>query len=138
MANLPPNSVALYRILTEKSVVGFGKYADMTIHDVLCVDEEYVVWLYAAKEKISLCRALKERFGLPDIPKPGVNMQVFYDYKDRISAQFTAEERMHGAFKKKMGKRAEARAILCDVKRQVTFTKGELQSMNHGHGKIRH
>ena len=44
MAELPQNSRALYRICTKKSVIGFGKYADLTVGDVLKIDKQYIVY----------------------------------------------------------------------------------------------
>ncbi len=137
MADLPKNSVALYRICTRKSVLGIGKYADLPIGDILKIDPEYVVWAYAALEKISLHKEIIAELGIREIKKPGVDMEVLWEYRRKISERFTAEERMHGAAKRKSGKRAEAYARLMAAKRenQHLSTKGHLQAVNQGHIK---
>ena len=45
-AKLPEGSRALYRIMTEKSTLGFGKYADLKVGDVIKVDPSYIVFAY--------------------------------------------------------------------------------------------
>lgn len=135
MIELPKNSVARYRICTEKSVLGFGKYADLTVGDILKVDEEYIVWAYATLPKISFHKSILERLGIRQIEKPGTDFRVLYAWRDDRSAQFTEEQKMHGAYIKKIGRRKEAYARLMQAKRATTFTKGQLQAINHGHKK---
>lgn len=135
MGQIPANSVALYRICTEKSVLGFGKYADLKVGDILKIDEEYIVWAYASLEKISFHRDILDRLGLPTIPKPGTETKVLFDWRRRRSAKYSEEERMHGAFIKKIGKKREAKAKLIRAERSTYRSRGELQAINHGHRK---
>jgi len=129
---LPPNSVPLYRILTEKSRIGFGKYADMTVKDVMCIDLQYIVWLYACKKEISLCKELKEKLGLPDIEKPGSNEKVLYEWKSRQSEGYTEDQCMHGLYKIARLKKKRAIGRLIRAERETSFTKGQLKAINHG------
>ena len=131
---LPANSRPLYRILTEKSPLNFGKYGDLTLGDVLKVDEEYCVWMYANMPNISFHQRILDALGLPKIDKPGICPQVLWDWKKKIEAEYTAEQQRNGRFAKARGKRKEAVARYLEAKRATSFTKGQLQAINHGHG----
>lgn len=131
---LPAGSRPLYRILTEKSPLNFGKYADFKLGDVLKINEEYVVWLYAMTPQISLHRDILERLGLPAIKKPGTDEQVLKDWRKRQRAQYTREQQEHGyIIKGRMLKKRKVARML-ETKKATTFTKGQLQAINHGHG----
>lgn len=133
---LPANSRALYRICTRKSRLGFGKYTDLyTVGDILKIDPVYLVWVYTACEKISFTQDILDELGLPKIVKPGVDKDLYFTWHRERSAGFTEEERMHGAVKKKAKERAKAIGRLMDAKKYTTFTKGQLQAINHGHKK---
>ena len=133
---LPANSRPLYRILTEKSPLNFGKYGDLTLGDILKVDEEYCVWMYANMPNISFHQRILDALGLPKINKPGICPQVLYDWKEKREQQYTEEERLHGKFAKARWRKKEAVARLLEAKRKTTFTKGQLQAINHGRGGI--
>lgn len=134
MAQLPPNAVALYRIMTEKSVIGFGKYADMTVRQVLCVEPGYIVWMYACKEKISLCRALKDELGLPDMKKPGVDEQVLRDWNAQRRGALSEDENRKVDMLMNIGKKRKAKAQFVSAVKAEHYTKRQLQAINHGHG----
>ena len=135
MAQLPPNSVAIYRICTEKSLLGFGKYEDLPVGDILKVDEEYIVWVYANCEKVSFKKEILDALGVRQIQKPGIDPDILREWKRKQSEQFTEEERKHGAYAKYWGRKRAAKANLARVERSVRRTKGELQAINHGHRK---
>lgn len=138
MAELPKGAVALYRIMTRKSVLGFGKFSDLPIGDILKIEPSYVVWAYASFDKISLHKDIIEELGIREIKKPGHDMTVLYEWEKARSAQFTKEERMHGALKKKIGRKKQAIAILKRVERDNAYygeNKARLQAINHGHIK---
>ncbi|MBR1690578.1 MAG: hypothetical protein IJ713_07605 [Oscillibacter sp.] len=111
MSGVPAGCVVRYRICTGKSILGFGKYADLRVGDILA------------------------GLRLPSIEKPGTDPEAFYAWKRKRSEGFTEEERMHGAFIKARGKRAMAVAKLIRAEKETRFTKGQLQAINHGHRK---
>lgn len=131
---LPAGSRPLYRILTEKSPLNFGKYADFKLGDVLKINEEYVVWLYAMTPQISLHRDILERLGLPAIKKPGTDEQVLKDWKRREREKYTEKEQLHGRYAMLRKIKRQKVARLMEAKQAGSFTKGQLQAINHGHG----
>lgn len=131
---LPAGSRPLYRILTEKSPLNFGKYADFKLGDVLKINEEYVVWMYATMPQISLHDSILERLGLPKIKKPGIDEQVLKDWHKREREKYTEEERLHGAYALARKIKRNKVARLMEAKDATRFTKGQLQAINHGHG----
>lgn len=137
MAQIPTDAVARYRICTEKSLLGFGKYADLPVGDILKIDEEYIVWAYAFKEKISFKKEILERLGVREIEKPGTDESVLWDWKKKREEGYTKEQRLHGVFAKARGKKKQAIAILRRACRETSFTKGQLQANNHGHIKLK-
>lgn len=139
MAELPQNAVALYRIMSEKSYLGFGKYGDLPVGDILKIDPEYIVWVYACKEKCSFSKEILEKLGVREVKKPGIDPGALYEWKDKQEEGFTEEQIMHGRMIRNKGKKAQARANLIRVEKynRVTGTKGALQAVNHGHRKLK-
>lgn len=136
MAQLPANSRPLYRICTRKSRLGFGKYGDsFTVGDIIKIDPPYIVWCYTAMEQISFASDILEELGVAPIKKPGTNKDAYFEWTRARSAQFSIEERMHGAVKKKAREKSRAVGRLMAAKRSTTYTKGQLQAINHGHFK---
>lgn len=134
MAELPQNSRALYRICTKKSVIGFGKYADLTVGDVLKIDKQYIVYLYYSVPKFSLHQSILDELEMPAIPKPGTSEDALKAWNRAESAKYTAEERMHGWIKKRNRIKRNAVGRLIRAKDAERFTKGQLQAINHGRG----
>lgn len=134
MANLPAGSHALYRIMTEKSVIGFGKYADMRVGDILKVDPTYIAWAYFSCSMVSFKKEILEDVGITTaISKPGTSEEAFKEWKRKQSEGYTEEERQHYHYAHVRAQKGAALARLCDAKRATTFTKGQLQALNHGH-----
>ena len=132
---LPQNSRPLCRICTKKSRLAFGQYADLTVGDVLKVNEDYIIWLYYCKPDFSLHKDIIEELGLIPIPKPGTDENALHEYRHKIRMQYTDEEALHGWMKKKRLIEKKKVGRMLAVKKATSFTKGQLQSMNHGHGK---
>ena len=135
MIKIPTNAVVKYRILTEKSVPDYGKYADLPISEIIKVDPNYVPWLYFNTEKISLCKELKERFNLPDIPKPGTDKEAYFRWLDerRDTENLTPEQKQKIRWSKYNGKKKYAKAKLIRAKKETYLSKSQLQAINHGH-----
>ena len=141
MADLPPNSVALYRICTEKSVLGFGRYRDLTVGDIIIMDASYIAFVYYTCSKVSFHKDILELLKLTPIEKPGKNPDLLASWKKEYSASlpFTEEERKHYFYIRKNVQKRKAAKKLERVERyeNKTTNKGWLQSINHGHTKLK-
>ena len=141
MSTLPPGCIVRYRICTEKSVLGFGKYADLPVGDIMKVDEEYIPWIYYNKAGVSFHARILEGYGLEPIEKPGANPDKFWDWKRarerRLSEQYTEEQRKIGRINLARKKKAGKRAALARAERETRFSKRQLQQMNHGNMKVK-
>ena len=136
-AKLPEGSRALYRIMTEKSTLGFGKYADLKVGDVIKVDPSYIVFAYYKLSNVSFSKQILEQLNIKPIDKPGTSEKGLLEWKRERDKQFTPEERrirwMHFCVR---GKKVSI-AKLCQVQRSTHLTKGELMAINHGHGRTK-
>lgn len=141
MSSLPAGCVVRYRICTEKSILGFGKYADLRVGDIMKVDDKYIPWVYFNKAGISFHADILERYGLPPIEKPGADPDAFYKWDrerwNAVKETLTEEQRMHAAMNRKRGKQAAAVARLVRAEKAARYSKAELQAINHGHKKSR-
>lgn len=132
MAEIPKGAIALYRICTEKSKLGFGKYEDYFVGDILKINPQYISWVYYNYEKVSFHARILELLGLEVIPKPGTAPEKHKDYLRRASQAFTQEQRRNGHYKFVCVEKKRAKAKLCRVEREVNLSKAELQAINHG------
>jgi len=141
MADLPPNSVALYRICTEKSVLGFGRYRDLTVHDIIIMDASYIAYVYYSCTKVSFHKDILDLLKITPIQKPGKNLELFEAWKKEFKANlpFTEEERKHYHYMRRNAEKRKAAKKLERVERYEnrTTNKGWLQSINHGHTKLK-
>ena len=71
MAKLPKGANPLYRKLASKSVLGFGKYADMTVSNVLKVDPAWLAYAYYSYDRISFIDEILDFLQVDRIDKPG-------------------------------------------------------------------
>lgn len=129
---IPENAVTTLRVLTKKSRLGFGKFADLTVADILIVQPEYIVWVYATMEAISFKDEILDEYHIPKIAKPGTDESIVSEWRHICGEGMTEEQRMHGAVKRKRGVKASAIARLCEAKRATRFSKRQLQAINHG------
>lgn len=125
----------LKRILTEKSKLGFGEFADVTIRSIINARYNYVGWVYYNCKIIDFDAAIKSELDLIEISKPGIAPDMYDAWMKRYGQRFTLEERMHGAAINKAKARGAARARLADANRSANPSRGILQSINHGHMK---
>lgn len=125
----------LKRILTEKSKLGFGEFADVTIRSIINARYNYVGWVYYNCKIIDFDAAIKSELDLIEISKPGIAPGMYDAWMKRYGQRFTLEERMHGAAINKAKARGAARARLADANRSTNPSRRILQSINHGHMK---
>lgn len=131
--NLPANCRPLYRILTKKSKLGFGKYADLTVGDVMKINPPYLEYLYYCHEQISFCKEIMEELDLEPIAKPGKDEERLKERDRAKSAKYTAEQRMHGWMKIRRTNKKIAILKMLDAEKKANYTKEILQAGNHGH-----
>lgn len=131
---------ALYRKLAFKSRLGFGRYADATVQDLLKVgEEEYLIWVYYNSDRIDFLPEVREAIGITQlIDKPGKNPELGQEIiraRHRESwGALTAEEKKLRYMKRcTLARKAEkARyAEACSSNRHES-KKDILRAKNHG------
>lgn len=137
MAQLPPNSVALLRICTEKSVLGFGKYADCTVAGIMALEPRYIAYVYYSVRRISFHASILEALNIEPIGKPGTDQEALKRWNAAYRNTFTEEQKKHyalmkGSIKKRKALKALARA---EAREEGYTSKAHLQAINHGHIK---
>ena len=138
MAELPKNSVALYRICTEKSVLGFGRYRDLLVGQIIQLDPSYIAYVYYNVNKVSFHKDILEALKLTPIEKPGTSKDAFTAWKKENNLDqlpFTPEQAQHYRFIKANAekRRAKARLRREEEMEERYCKKGRLQAKNHGH-----
>lgn len=130
--DIPQNAVTRLRVMTRKSRFGFGKYADLTVQDAMIVNRSYVPFVYYNIESISFSDDILDELKLIRIEKPGKGKREWFDYQRAVSAEFTLEQRQHGAFKKERIRRSMARAQKARTDGEVYESRGKMQTRNQG------
>ena len=140
MAELPQGARVLYRILTEKSKLGFGKFADCTVMDLLKTEQdEYLIWVYYNSSNISFKEDILDRLGVTRIAKPGKDESLWIEYlkqrKHERYAGLSNTEFMHLRNHEKAVNRKRGYAHLRKVQRSCNKSAAYMQAVNHGHIK---
>lgn len=138
MADLPQGCVARYRIMTERSRMGFGKYADLTVGDVLRLDETYIPFAYYTMGMVSFHDDILDALQMSRIPKPGTDMDAWKRWKTTFYSQMSDEEALR--FHRHILSMLKGRAVSAKVRaeRYSNMTAGQRQADNLGRlGKIR-
>ena len=129
---IPQNAITLLRICTKKSQIQFGKYAGLTVGDIICIDVTYIAYLYYRVDNFSLREDVILELSLLPIDKPGTSDEKFSEWKKKYAEQFTDEQKQHGRWLFNVRSKKQKIANKCRVERETHFTKGQLQSINHG------
>lgn len=137
MAQLPPNSVPLLRICTEKSILGFGKYADCTVANIMALEPQYIAYIYYSVRRVSFHKSILETLCIDPIEKPGTDAEALKRWNAAYRNTFTEEQRRNyalikGAVRKRKALKALARA---EAREEGYTSKAHLQAINHGHIK---
>lgn len=134
MPELPPNSRPLYRILTEKSRPGFGKYTDFTVSDILKVQPSYIAYLYFQHPQISFKEEILQKASITRrIAKPGTDIEGYREWERQQRQGLTPEQIRNGKIKRARLKKKKALGAYLNARKAEAFTKGQLQAINHGH-----
>ena len=141
MANLPQGARPLYRIMTEKSQLTFGRYNGLLVGDVLKIEPDYLGYAYYTFEMISFADNILDALKIERIPKPGKSEEVFNKWKHarhlEITEGMTEEEYMH--YRVHNNRLAKGKAIRRKVfvENALHYSKRELQAINHGHKPLK-
>ena len=143
--------VAIYRKLTRKSQLKFGKYADFTVGDLLAQGwrrAEYLSWAYFNMSKITFFDDILDELEIPEefrISKPGKDEAKFEEWRswknkkhyDEIYGGMSDEEvkKVRGERLRRLKKAHKAHLIAEAEADRIKNrqTKGALQWKNQGH-----
>ena len=129
------SDVILLRKLTEKSILKFGKFADVPIQTLLELKKySYLRWVYFNSSNITFFENILFEIGISEeffIDKPGVNNE-FHEKLTKIK-----RENMHWKSKKHIEK-VEKYAIKQKINQlknldKINYSKSNLTRKNHGH-----
>lgn len=92
-------SIMLLRKLTKKSIIGFGKYKELTVQDIIQLkDHKYLLWLYYFNSIIDFCEELKNELFITHervILKPGKDESMYgCFYRNILNDIITFEEKI--------------------------------------------
>lgn len=135
--NLPPGSRVLYRVLSEKSRIDFGKHAGLLVGDILAVDETYIPFLYYNFSNLSFRKDILEALEVTPIPKPGTNPEMWKQWKSKHYFEeiegLSEQEKI--IRKKRLARIRRGRDLEKAISRRnaESLSPGQLQAINHGH-----
>jgi len=125
----------LLRTLTEKSQLKFGKYADLTVREVINLQHpSYLRWCYFDCNKISFVDEILEELRIPEnyrIEKPGKNPELGKKLEEKMWG------RMHGLTKhitKGITRKERVRKLArYSTRDSLKYSKIAMQRKHHGH-----
>lgn len=137
--------VPLLRILTWKSVIGFGQYKYMKIKDIYDLHHtQYLRYIYYNIAGISFIDEILEAIGIIALPsidyrinKPGTDheKQLLLDKHKFYQKVYVMGNATHAINNNKLGSKLLRKRTICEE--NILFSKGNLQRKNQGH-KYKH
>lgn len=126
--------VPLLRKMTEKSVLGFGKFADCRVGDVIKLNHtRYLRWCYFNLAKISFVDEVMTKIKLlPEfqIEKPGTNPEKGKELDEYYDMMRSPTDNL---FRNNHSRRKKKAQHLQRFKRdKIFYSKGAMQARNHG------
>lgn len=123
------------RKLTYKSVLWFGKYADRSVQQIIDLkDSNYLTYIYFCIAGISFVDEILEKLSIKndwEIQKPGIDLEKHKLYIEYIHNGMLGISKIICENRHKSRRKAKLVSFLKTDKNK--FTKGNLQSKNHGH-----
>jgi len=125
--------VILLRKLSSKSLLGFGKYADMTVSQVIAINKKiYLKWCYYNLSNISFIdEILDELYIIGDyvIEKPGTDAKKWNDMSNYMNKYIGAE----GMARKARHKKRQKANSICNNNRlsKLYYKKSVLRYLNN-------
>lgn len=122
------------RTLTLKSKVGYGKYTDVTVENLIKFKGLGVIsWLYYNVEWITFTDDILDMLIKHDcerIEKPGTNPKIHERRIVKIHNCCYDDKRKYALYRSHM---AHKRRRLEKTEAAANMSKGKLQALNHGH-----
>jgi hypothetical protein len=132
--------IILLRKLSYKSVIGFGKHAEMTVQQLIDLNHTYyLIWLYFNVAGISFIDEILNDLFWDDkwkIEKPGINIPLCEEFMSDIDRKYRAASHgVEGTVKRKinLGRNRAERINYNKRVNLVYHNKGLLQAKNQGH-----
>jgi hypothetical protein len=127
--------VTLLRTLTEKSLLGFGKYADMRVGEVIALNKRpYLRWAYFNCSKITFSPEVLGKLLIAEdkrIEKPGTQPGAERVIMEAIMENLPHDMKNHIAHRSKC---ASIERKICNTGFILrNNTRHSLQRKNHGH-----
>ena len=123
------------RTLTEKSIIGFGQYADLRVKDLISMNRTRDIrWIYYNCSMISFMPDILRWARIEEcdeIEKPGVDRELYKSVNEYIEG-FQAEYQREGAAKRAEKRIGRSKMTKRNIDKRY-FSKGSMQSRNHGH-----
>ena len=138
--------------MTEKSKLGYGKFADYTVNDLLhCFGwkgKQYLRWSYFNLSNISFMDNILDELKIPEdmrIAKPGVDKEAWERLRERLArngfeekyGEMTEQQRMIALVGRKRRKQ-NGRLMVC-IRKEVSeagkHNKAGMAWKNQGHKK---
>lgn len=123
------------RIMTEKSIIGFGKFTDLSVQNLIDMKKTREIrWIYFNCSMLSFKDNILDWAGIINeyrIEKPGTNKELYYQLNDEKKKRMSGFEIM----KKGLHTNKVLKSRMKDNKRvdRFRFSKSSLQAINHGH-----
>ena len=129
------SEVTLLRTLTEKSVLKFGKYADVPISNIIALGHNrYLRWIYYNMSNISFMPDVLEKIGVkPEhiINKPGKDEDLYNLLNEEKDSKMSGIMKYRFQKCQKIQQKRKSRNFLRTDR--VIFSKANLARKNHGH-----
>jgi hypothetical protein len=127
--------VTLLRKLADKSKFGYGKYQTLSVRDVLNLGHpNYIRWCYFYSDKISFLDSILDEVKIPKeyrIEKPGRNPEL----GDKLEEEIMSNARDKDEYYRMRQKQREIN-LMAEIHRdRVSYSKGNMERINHGHRK---
>ena len=124
--------------MTEKSIIGFGKFTDLTVQNLLDFKKTRDIrWIYFNCSMLSFKDEILEWAGITSeyrIEKPGTNKELYYKlneyHKNKMSGFLILKKSCHTKRVLKSKMKDNNRVD------RMRFSKGSLQAINQGHKRF--
>ncbi len=126
------------RTLTEKSILGFGKYAEMSIQQIIDIQKShYLIWVYYNISAITFIPKILDEIHIYKnyrIFKPGINEQLFNKYTDyKFNPATYHDPIVYFSTKNRNIKNQKNNFKRRQRSYSIISKKSVLQAKNHGH-----
>ena len=127
------NSSTTKRILTLKSKLGFGKYADVTISDIIKINKcDYLRWVYFNYNGIDFLPEVLNVIHIPleyRLVKPDKNPDILTEVNLKAD-----EKHKYRYDKEKIVDKDLEKIKMCKKKKKKKFFESKISLMNKNHG----